>query len=408
MPAHDPKLDPTPSPLLVPGFRFAAGMAGIKTAGRLDVALIVADAPAAAAGVFTKNRVKAAPVLISQRRLRAGKAQAVIINSGNANACSGEAGMAAARATTKAVAKHLGCPESLVLPASTGVIGQVLPADKIAARVPDLTADLSPEGLPDVARAIMTTDTFPKTALVRGEIGGAPVTLAGIAKGAGMIHPDMATLLAFICTDAAVSPWVLKEALLQGLPHSFNRISVDGDTSTNDTLLVLASGAAGNPFLNHPAQAEAEAFTHLLTRVMAQLADQVVADGEGARHVYKVVVQGAASAADALKAARTVALSPLVKTAVTGNDANWGRIMAALGRSGARLDPARVDIFFGPHQVVNHGLGVGPEAEAAARGLMQAGPFELLINLNLGEDQDYCLTCDLTADYVKINADYRT
>ncbi len=408
MPPTSSQPAPLAPALIVPGFQFATGMAAVKKPGRLDVALLVADAAAAAAGAFTRNKVKAAPVLICQRRLRQGQARAIVVNSGNANACSGEAGLTAARAVTRAVAQQLHIPDSQVLPASTGVIGQVLPADRIAATIPELVAQLSPDGLPLAAQAIMTTDTFPKTALARGKIAGVPVTVAGIAKGAGMIHPDLATLLVFLFTDAAVSSWVLKESLRQALPLSFNRVTVDGDTSTNDTILALASAQAVHPLVNHPGQAEFGVFFDLFTGVMADLASQVVADGEGARHVYRVQVEGAATARDALQAARTVALSPLVKTAVAGNDANWGRIMAALGRAKVRLDPRRVDILFGPHQVVKDGLGVGPEAEAAAQRLMAAGPFDLTIRLHLGPHSDYCLTCDFTEDYVKINADYRT
>jgi glutamate N-acetyltransferase/amino-acid N-acetyltransferase len=394
--------------LLVPGFQAAAVEAAVKKPGRLDLALIVADRPAAAAGVFTTNKVKAAPVLLCQQRLRRGQAQAILVNSGNANACTGDAGLAAAAAASQTAAGLLAIPASLLLPASTGVIGKPLPLDRIQHAIPALVSRLHPQGLTEVAQAIMTTDTFPKTSRIQGQIDGRTVTLAGIAKGSGMIHPDMATMLVFLFTDAVVAPKALKAALKKNLASSFNRITVDGDTSTNDCILLLAGGTAGNPAVVELQSSSGEIFTSLLQTVMADLAAQVVRDGEGAAHVFKVIIEGAATPAEAVKAARTVALSPLVKTAVAGTDANWGRIMAALGRAGIRLDPNRVDIYFGPHQVVRQGLGVGPEAETAAAALMATGSFDLRIHLNLGAYTDYYLTCDLTPEYVHINADYRT
>ena len=394
--------------LLVPGFRAAAVEAAVKKPGRTDLALIVADQPASAAGVFTTNKVKAAPILLCQQRLRRGQAQAILVNSGNANACTGAAGLAAAAAISQTAARLLKIPEPMVLPASTGVIGQPLPLDRIQHAIPSLVSRLHPEGLTEAAEAIMTTDTFSKTSRIQGQISGQTVTLAGIAKGAGMIHPDMATLLVFLFTDAVVAPKTLKAALLKGLAGSFNRITVDGDTSTNDCVLVLAGGTAGHPAIAELHSPAGEMFGSLLQTVMADLAAQVVRDGEGAAHVFKVIIEGAATPAEAVKAARTVALSPLVKTAVAGTDANWGRIMAALGRAGVKLDPDRVDIFFGPHQVVRQGLGVGPEAENAAKALMAKGTFDLRIHLNIGAYTDYYLTCDLTSEYVHINADYRS
>jgi len=294
-----------------------------------------------------------------------------------------------------------------VLPSSTGVIGAPLPGDRIIQALPQLVAGLHPDGLGEAARAIMTTDTRPKASLVQGMIDGQEFTLAGIAKGSGMIHPDMATLLVFIFTDAAAAPQVLKTLLRQALPQSFNRITVDGDTSTNDTILLLASGRAGNAVIKEPGPAMA-ALGEAVTRVMGELARQVVADGEGARHVYRVEVKGAATPAEAKKAALTVALSPLVKTAMAGEDVNWGRIMAALGRAGARFDPERVDIAFGSHPVVQNGRGLGPRAEAAAQQVIKSGAFTVTIHLNHGVCADYYDTCDLTEDYIRINADYRS
>jgi len=393
--------------MIIPGFKFSATSASIKKPGVLDLALMVADTPAAAAGVFTTNRVKAAPVLISRERLRGGRAQAILVNAGNANACTGEEGLAAARETCRAAAALLNIPERLVLPSSTGVIGAPLPGDRITQALPQLVAGLSPDGLGEAARAIMTTDTRPKASLVQGTIDGQKFTLAGIAKGAGMIHPDMATLLVFIFTDAAATPQVLKTLLLQALPISFNRITVDGDTSTNDTILLLAGGKAGNAVI----RGEGPAMTALgeaLNRVMGELARQVVADGEGARHVYRVEVKGAATPKEAGQAALTVALSPLVKTAMAGEDVNWGRIMAALGRSGARFDPSRVDIAFGEQWVVKNGRGLGLQAEAAAQQVIKSGSFTVTICLNAGDCADYYDTCDFTEDYIRINADYRS
>jgi glutamate N-acetyltransferase / amino-acid N-acetyltransferase len=393
--------------MIVPGFKFSATAAAIKKPGVLDLALMMADAPAAAAGVFTKNRVQAAPVLISKDRLRKGSAQAILVNAGNANACNGPRGLETARATCREAAKLLNIPERLVLPSSTGVIGAPLPGDRIIQALPELVAGLSPEGLPQVARAIMTTDTRPKTAVATGKIGGREFTLAGIAKGAGMIHPDMATLLVFLFTDAAATPQALKTLLRQGLDTSFNRITVDGDTSTNDTILLMASGRAGNPVIAAAGKAMS-ALGEAVNRVMYDLARQVVADGEGARHVYRIEVKGAASPGEAKNAAMTVALSPLVKTAMAGEDVNWGRIMAALGRAGSRFDPERVDIAFGPHPVVKNGRGLGPKAEAAAQQVIKTGPFTVGINLNNGAFADYYETCDFTEDYIRINADYRS
>ena len=392
--------------MIVEGFQAAGLAAGIKKHGGLDLALIQADGPVAAAGVFTKNRVKAAPVLLCQRRVRSGQARAILINSGNANACTGTRGREDARHLTREAARLLAIPEAAVLPASTGVIGQPLPVDRIQAALPGLMARLRPEGLPEVAEAIMTTDTRPKTAFLQEKLWGQKVTLAGLAKGAGMIHPDMATLLSFVLTDAAISAPVLKELLRQAVPRSFNRISIDGDTSTNDTVLLLASGRAGHSPVAE--LAAAAPFGKLLDRLLGDLALQIVADGEGVTRVFRVVVEEAASPREARQAAATIATSPLVKTAMAGADVNWGRIMAALGRSGARFDPEQVSIAFGPHLVVENGQGRGEAAEAAARELILAGPFTVSINLAAGDFQDYYDTCDFTEDYIHINASYRS
>ena len=359
--------------MIIPGFRFAAVAAGIKKTGAPDLALMVADEPAAAAGVFTTNRVKAAPVILSQARLRSGRAQAILVNAGNANACTGPEGLEDAAASTRGVSELLHIPERLVLPASTGIIGHLLPLAKITLALPQLTARLNPQGFPEAAEAIMTTDTRPKTALLREMIDGKEVTLAGMAKGSGMIHPDLATLLVFIFTDAAATPKVLKTLLRQALTKSFNRITIDGDTSTNDTILLLAGGRAGNPVIKADGPAMT-ALGEMLNQVMGDLASQVVADGEGARHMFRVEVRGAATAAEARKAAVTVALSPLVKTAMAGEDVNWGRIMAALGRSGARFDPEQVEIAYGDVLVAQKGRGLGPEARPGPKRSSRPGP----------------------------------
>jgi glutamate N-acetyltransferase / amino-acid N-acetyltransferase len=392
--------------VIVPGFQAAGLAAGIKKQGGLDLALIVTDNPAAAAGVFTRNRVKAAPLLLCRRRVRSGQARAILVNSGNANACTGPQGKKDVREITREAARLLAIPEVAVLPASTGVIGQPLPVAAIRAALPGLAARLRPEGLPEVAQAIMTTDTRPKTAFVQEKLWGRTITLAGMAKGAGMIHPDMATLLCFLCTDAALSAPVLHHLLKQAVDHSFNRLSIDGDTSTNDTALLLAGGRAGHPEITDLAQAAP--FAELLHQVLGDLARQIVADGEGVTRVYEIIVEGAASAREALQAAATVATSPLVKTAMAGADVNWGRIMAALGRSGARFDPERVSIAFGPHLVAENGQARGEAAEAAARQIILAGPFTVTISLGAGDFRDFYRTCDLTEDYIRINASYRS
>lgn len=394
--------------MVISGFRAAAAAAGIKKHGGLDLALIAAERPAAAAGVFTRNRVKAAPVILCRRRLKAGSAQAILVNSGNANACTGPPGLKAARETTLAAARELKLAPELILPASTGVIGQPLPVDKIILAVPLLVAHLRPDGFGEAAQAIMTTDTRPKSAHTTLKLAGHRVTLGGIAKGAGMIHPDMATLLAFLFTDAAVSAPVLQALLKQAVDQTLNCISIDGDTSTNDTALLLASGRAGNPTLTDPGEPGAAALLTALTQILADLAAQIVADGEGVRHRFRILITGAATPAQAKKAAVTIATSPLVKTAMAGPDVNWGRLMAALGRSGARFTPSRVDISFGEVMVVRQGVGLGPAAEEQARQAILAGPVTITLNLHAGQATAHVDTCDLTEDYVRINASYRS
>ncbi len=390
---------------IIRGFRASALSAGLKKDGGLDLALIASEVGCWAAGVFTANRVKAAPVILSHAHLGDGKARAIIANAGNANACTGETGLRDARRTADLVANKLGVLPEEVLVASTGVIGQALNMEAIERAIPDLAAGLSPEGIPLAARAIMTTDSFAKIAHFDGDVGGRPYRILGIAKGAGMIMPQMATMLCFVLTDIVIAADNLRKALFSSVERTFNRITVDGDTSTNDTVLALANGLAGNKTLS---QKEWGDFTKGLETVTGELARMIVQDGEGATKVVYVKVRGAATGPDALMAARTIANSSLVKTAFFGQDPNWGRIMAALGRTEIAMKEALVDIWIDGVQIVEGGLGKGPAAEAAAARRMALKEFIVEIDLHQGSFQDQVITCDLTHDYITINADYRT
>jgi glutamate N-acetyltransferase/amino-acid N-acetyltransferase len=389
----------------VQGFKASAVAAGLKKDNALDLAMIVSENEATAAGVFTTNKVKAAPVILSQERVGKGKARAIIANAGCANACTGKAGLDAARMTARLLADELGIPSDTVLLASTGVIGQSLGMERIRAAIPGLVEALSPKRLSQVARAIMTTDSFPKMSHFEGRAGGKPYRLLGIAKGAGMIMPQMATMLAFVVSDIRVDAQDLQAALLSSVEHTFNRITVDGDTSTNDTVLVLANGMAGNSALEGT---DSDGFLKGLQAVLGELARMMVQDGEGATKQVWIVVKGANSPSDALKGARTVANSSLVKTACYGEDPNWGRIMAALGRSCIGMEEERVDIWVDDVMIVSAGLGKGIEAEKRAAQRMAKKEFTLAIDLNQGSHEDRILTCDLTHEYITINADYRT
>ncbi|HSV93201.1 MAG TPA: bifunctional glutamate N-acetyltransferase/amino-acid acetyltransferase ArgJ, partial [Desulfobacterales bacterium] len=332
-----------------PGFRAAGLAAGIKINGRKDLGLVVSDRPATVAGVFTRNRVQAAPVRLCRERVGGGVCRAVVANSGNANCCTGDAGWQNALRMARSVALGVGAPEEQVLVASTGVIGEPLPVERVEQAVPELVRRLSPEGLADFAEAIMTTDRVPKGLSRQGRIDGKTFTLTGVVKGAGMIRPDVATMLCFIVTDAAVGAGELQAALAAGADRSFNCITVDGDTSTNDTILLMASGASGAAVESGASRA---AFRSALDELMLELAKWVVKDAEGSNKLVEIAVRGARSDADARRVAESVAHSPLVKTALLGEDANWGRILAAAGRAGAELDPGMVDIFIGPVQMV--------------------------------------------------------
>jgi glutamate N-acetyltransferase/amino-acid N-acetyltransferase len=389
------------------GFRAAACSAGIKKSGKLDLALICADKPVECAGVFTTNKVVAAPVRLTESRVRQGLCQAILVNSGNANACTGEQGLRDARRCGDLVAEALDVAAELVAVCSTGVIGVPLSMPCFEVHVPELCRSLSADQFEGVSRAIMTTDAYPKSCSRSVTIDGREVRILGLAKGAGMIHPQMATMLAFILTDAVLEDG-LTESLLRGaVDASFNRITVDRDTSTNDTLLLLASGDAGNEEIAHGSQGYAQ-FAGALGEVMLELAKLITRDGEGATKLVRVQINGAANDADALLAARSVATSQLVKTAFFGSDANWGRIIAAVGYSGAEVDPDRVAIRFDDVVMVENGLGLGAEREALASTVLKKSEFSVTIDLGLGEGSAYYYTSDLSYDYVRINADYRS
>ena len=387
------------------GFRAAAAAAGIKKApGALDLALIVCDVPgASAAGVFTTNRAAAPPVVLCRQNLKnnRGRARAIIANAGNANACTGRAGQAVAEQTGKAVAQLLGLKPQEVFVSSTGVIGTPLKVDLILKQLPILKEILSVESAPEVPRALMTTDSFPKSAVLQSKIGGKTVTLAGVAKGAGMIHPHMATMLSYITTDAAIAPAALQKMLRAAVDTSFNRITVDGDTSTNDTVIALASGAAGtNIRVGTPA---AKKFQQGLTELCQTLAKMIVKDGEGATKIARIEVRGARNASDAERVARAVANSPLVKTALAGGDPNWGRIVCAAGYSGAAIDASKVDVRVNGLYLCRRGVHAGFD-ESAAKKELDNSELTVSIDLHQGKAGAWLWTCDFTHEYIRINA----
>ncbi len=389
----------------VRGFRWAAVASGLKKGKALDMCLIFSDREAVCGGVFTTNKVKAAPILLSMENVRDGKARAIVANAGNANACTGPKGLEDARSTARMVADQLNIRPEEVLVASTGVIGMPLDMDKVAQAIPRLAESLSARDLEGVAKAIMTTDSFPKLSGLRGEAGGKQYFISAVAKGAGMIMPNMATMLCFVLTDVQIQHQDMMSALRKSVSRTFNRITVDGDTSTNDCVLMLANGAAGNDTLSSQ---ELEDFQGNLEAVMRELALAIVKDGEGATRLVEVVVKGAQTQIEALKAARSIANSLLVKTAIYGKDPNWGRIMAALGRAEVTMDPSRVDIWIGPVQIVSGGMGTGIQQEEKATEVMHEREFALTVDIHQGGFQESVWTCDLTHDYVSINADYRT
>jgi len=387
------------------GFKVAGVASGLKKNGGKDLGLIYSEVPATVAGVFTKNLVQAAPVLLDRHRIKSGKCQAVIVNSGNANCCTGDQGMLDAIAMTRFAASGLAISEELVLIASTGVIGQGLDTGKIKAAIPELVRDVKPDGMDSLAEAIMTTDTVPKTVIRQGEIKGKPYTVAGVAKGSGMIRPDMATMLCFVISDIKISYDLLTEALLSATNKSFNKITVDGDTSTNDTILVLANGLSGATVKN---SVDKESFQIILDKVLIDLAKMVVKDGEGATKLVEIIIRGALNDKDAYKIADTIANSNLVKTALFGEDANWGRILAAAGRAGVKIDPYKADIFFDDVMIAKDGMWCGEKAEEEAAKILKRDEFAISVDLNMGQGSASVLTCDFSIDYVKINADYRS
>jgi len=391
----------------VRGLRAAGVACGLKANGRPDLALVVADHPATLGATFTLNLVQAAPVQLSRRRARGGRFSAIVLNSGNANACTGRQGLHDAEAMAAAVAKAVQVPEAHVFVASTGVIGRRLPMAQVQAGIAEAARRLSPAGGSSAARAIMTTDTVKKESAVAFTVGRQQVTVGGMAKGSGMIAPHMATMLAVLATDAQVAARPLQQVLKRAVEASFNRITVDGDTSTNDMVLCFATGAAGAPPLRVGTPAFRR-FSLAVERVCRELATMMVRDGEGVTKLVELRVAGARNDAEARRAAETVANSPLVKTTLYGEDMNWGRIMAALGRAGIHFHPDAVDIGVDDIPVVRRGLGLGARAEAAANRRLKRREFMLGVHLHAGTGESWLLTADLTEAYVKINAGYRS
>jgi glutamate N-acetyltransferase / amino-acid N-acetyltransferase len=399
-------------PFEIPGFHAAAATTGMRYKDRLDLALIVADddAGAATAGVFTTNRFCAAPVEICKERLkRSPRSKGLLVNAGIANACTGEEGLRRAVQMTRMAAEALTVSEDAILVASTGVIGQQVRLESIDEALPELVNTLRVNGWADIARAIMTTDLVPKMASARVEIDGHAVTVGGIAKGSGMIAPNMATMLAFVCTDAAIDPELLQELVSEETASTFNCITVDGDTSTNDTLLVMASGKAGNVPLRSKGSPDTRTFALALNAVLLDLAKQIVMDGEGATKIIEIRVTGAEDETNAKTVALTVANSPLVKTAFFGQDANWGRIVAAAGRAGVPLDPEKVTLHFDRVCVFKEGTPVeGPRVEEEASRVFKQKEIIVTLDLGMGDAAMSVYTCDFSFDYVKINASYRS
>ena len=392
------------------GFRFSATACGLKKTGALDLALLSSDVPASAAAVFTQNLVVAPPVVVSKENLGAskGRMRAVIVNAGNANCATGPAGRAASLKTVEETARRLNCRPHEVLVCSTGVIGVPLPLEKILRALGGIARNRRPSArsFAEFSLAICTTDTRPKTSSTFFKMAGKRIHLVGCAKGAGMIHPNLATTLAFVATDAAISPSLLQKSLRDVAGRTFNSISIDGDTSTNDTLLVLANGQAGAPAIRLGTSAH-RAFAKALEEVCHSLALQIVADGEGAQRVIEIEVRHTKTEADARRIAQTIATSPLVKTAFAGGDPNWGRIFAAAGRSGVRFDPHRVDIDLAGIPMLRHGQPLAFNERAASNRLLEK-QVQVVVDLHAGHESTRFWTCDFTAEYVRINASYRT
>jgi len=390
----------------IPGFFFSGISSGIKKDQTKDLGLIVSTKPCTAAGVFTKNRVKAAPVLICRKILQQGPIQAVLANSGNANVCTGDKGLKAAKITCANVASYLGIKESLVVPCSTGIIGVPLPAEKIIKAIPKLVKNTTPAGISDFAESILTTDTHPKIIACKDALNGETIKVCGIAKGAGMIMPDMATMLAFILSNIAIEKTLLSQLLKRHVEETFNRITVDGDMSTNDTVLVLANGQSRN-IINSPKAKGYKVFEKMLYEVMKRLSYLIIKDGEGATKLINIIVMNAKTVSDAKKAALKVANSCLVKTAFFGEDFNWGRIMAALGSSGVLFNTEKVAISLNNIQAVYNGQGI-MENIAKLKKSLKKKTIHVTIDLKKGGGSCEVSTCDFSFDYVRINAAYTT
>jgi glutamate N-acetyltransferase/amino-acid N-acetyltransferase len=387
------------------GFLYSTVEAAIKKPGRKDLALIYSEKECVIAGMFTKNRIKAAPVRLDMQRIGSGKGRAILVNSGNANACTGTRGMKDAVEMAELVGTSLKVEPTRVYVCSTGVIGMPMPMDRIRRTIPELIGGLGEAAIEDVAAAIMTTDTFPKIVSRKVRLGSKTVTIAGICKGAGMICPNMATMLSFIATDAKVERSALKSALKDSVKTSFNRITVDGDMSTNDTVLIMANGMAGNEALREDS-GMFKTFASALSEITYELGRMIVRDGEGATKLIEIEVKNAKNEREAEKGAFAIANSLLVKTAIYGNDANWGRLMAALGYSGIAMNEEKTDIFINGLKVVSKGMGTGVDREANER--LKDREIGIVVDLRLGKGRAKVLTCDVTEDYVKINAEYRT
>jgi glutamate N-acetyltransferase/amino-acid N-acetyltransferase len=412
MPPVSP-LAPTRFPALpeIAGVRLAAAAAGLRYVGRTDVLLAVLDKGTTAAGVLTQSRCPSAPVEWCRARLGAGAARGLVVNSGNANAFTGKSGREAVKLTAELAAKAIGCRPAQIMLGSTGVIGEPLAAGKFAAVMNDLVARATPDGWMDAAKAIMTTDTFPKVATATAKLGDATVAINGIAKGSGMIAMDMATMLAFVFTDAPIAAPALQALLKDGVVDSFNAVTVDSDTSTSDTLLAFATGAArarGAPPIARASDRRLGDFRRAFQQVLDSLAEQVARDGEGARKLIEVIVEGATSKRSARRIALSIANSPLVKTAVAGEDANWGRVVMAVGKAGEPADRDRLSIWFGDIRLAHRGARDPAYDEAKASAYMKRAEITIKVALGLGNARDRVLTCDLTEGYIQINANYRS
>ncbi|MFZ5693106.1 MAG: bifunctional glutamate N-acetyltransferase/amino-acid acetyltransferase ArgJ [Pseudomonadota bacterium] len=404
-PTHVPEMPP------IDGVRIATAQAGIRYKNRTDVLFAAFDRGTTVAGVFTRSKCPSAPVEWCRARLKRGAARALVVNSGNANAFTGKSGRAATQLTARLAAQASGCSPNDVFLASTGVIGEPLDATKFEAVMDALVQDAAPGRFLDAAKAIMTTDTFPKVATATARIGKTTVTINGIAKGAGMIAPDMATMLSFIFTDAPIAASALQKLLSEGVVDTFNAVTIDGDTSTSDTLLAFATGAAaarGAPKITRASDPRLKGFRKAFMDVLANLSEQVARDGEGARKLVEIKVEGAVSDKSARRVAMSIANSPLVKTAIAGEDANWGRVVMAVGKAGEPADRDRLSIWFNGIRVAKNGARDPSYDEAKVSETMKKPQIELKVALGLGKGRDRVLTCDLTKEYVAINGDYRS